>query len=54
MATPCFSGFPIVGRHEQETKRCLFSMQQWCLSTEPFSPPPPPILGALLNPHPRG
>ena len=50
--TPAFLGFPIVGRHEQETKRCLFSMQEWCLSIEPFFQPPPQILGALLTPTP--
>ena len=39
--TPTFLGFPIAGRREQETKWCLFSMQERCLSTEPFSNPPP-------------
>ena len=47
-----FLGFPIAGRHEQETKQCLFSMQEWCLSIEPFSHPPPPDLGGSIDPPP--
>ena len=50
--TPAFLGFPIVGRHEQETKRCLFSMEEWCLLIEPFSQPHPQFLGALLTLRP--
>ena len=45
---PPFLEFPIVGRHEQETKRCLFSEQEWCLSIEPFSHPPD--LGCSIDP----
>ena len=50
--TPAFLGLPIAGRHEQETKRCLFSMQEWCLSIEPFSQPPPQDLGGSIDPPP--
>ena len=40
-------------RHDQETKGCLFSLQQRWLSIETFSQSPPAeILGALLTPPP--
>ena len=39
--TPAFSGFPIVGKHEQETKPCLFTMQGAC-QLNPFPKRPPP------------
>ena len=45
--TLAFLGFPIVGRHEQGTKQCLFSMQEWCLSIEPLSYIPPPQFWGL-------
>ena len=50
--TPAFLGFPMAGRHEQETKRCLFSIQEWCLSIEPFSQPPQPQIWGAIDPPP--